>query len=454
MQAHDMSDDLPARATGPRRLRAPTPRVALVIAAAIVVGIVLYLGRHALTPFVVGALIVYVLDPPVGWLARLRVAGRTMPRGLAVLIVYLASFVAVVEGLALLLGPLVRQLIEFLGDLPRLTAALEDALARLGETYRSLELPPTIREFLDEALADLADGPGGFDLGALLPIAQSILGTAASFFGFLIIPIWAFYILRDRVRLTNRLKEALPRAWHDDAWAVLSIIERTFGRWIRAQIVLGLIIGVATYGGLLLLGWFVDPRFLQFALLLAVIAAILELLPIIGPIIAMLPTLLIALTASEPVTAVIAVLVLYIVVQQFEGAVLVPKIQGDALSLHPSVVIFVLIVGAAIAGLPGAILSIPVTAAASSVYAYLFRRLSDDEPAPPADDSRSGDDEPTGDDPAEPGDPSNPAGGPAISTDRSIPERVDEPADIPPPSEANQGRARSWALVHSLSRSR
>ena len=139
------------------------------------------------------------------------------------------------------------------------------------------------------------------------------------------------------------------------------------------------------------LGWLVDPRFIQFAVFLAVIAGVLELLPIIGPIISAIPTLLVALTASDPVLAVVGVLVLYTAVQQLENAILVPKIQGSAVQLHPSVVIFVLIMGGAIGGLLGAILAIPITAAARDVYRYLFNKLSDDEvplesdepPAPP-----------------------------------------------------------------------
>ena len=137
---------------------------------------------------------------------------------------------------------------------------------------------------------------------------------------------------------------------------------------------LGLIVGVATFGGLVLLGTIVDPRFLQFAVFLAVIAGFLELLPIIGPIISMIPTLLIALTTRDPVIAVIGVVVLYLLVQQLENNVLVPIIQGDAVELHPSLVIFALIIGGSIAGLLGAILAIPITAAAMQVYRYLFRR--------------------------------------------------------------------------------
>ena len=369
---------LPADDSRPaRRLEPPTPRVALLIITAVVVGVLLYLGRHALTPFIVGALLIYILDPAVAFVARLRIRGRSMPRGLAVLIVYALTLFVVVEGLALLLGPLIAQLRDFVSDLPRLGAALEGTLADLGAAYRALALPPAVREYVDGLLADLGRGAGRIDFGSLLPIARTILGTVASLFGFIIIPIWAFYILRDRIRLAEQFDAALPPAWRADVRAVLDIVERVVGRWIRAQIVLGLIVGGAIYLGLVVLGNVVDPRFLQFALLLAVIAGLLELLPIIGPIIAMVPTLLVALTTADPLVSLLAVALLYTAVQQVENAVLVPKIQGDAVELHPSVVIFVLILGGAIAGLPGAIFAVPITAAGRSVYRYLFRRLSD-----------------------------------------------------------------------------
>ncbi|HSH21798.1 MAG TPA: AI-2E family transporter [Candidatus Caenarcaniphilales bacterium] len=369
-----------------RRLSAPTPRVALLLFTVVVVGVLLFLGRSALTPFIVGALLIYILDPAVDFLARRRLGGRHIPRGLAVLLVYALTFFLVVEGLALLLSPLISQVLEYIRNLPQLLAALDDVMEQVRRTYTTLDLPAPVRDFIDGLLDDLGQGAGQFDVGALLPIARTLLGTVAAFFGFLIIPVWAFYILRDRVRLAHEFDSAIPPAWRRDVRAVVNIIERVFGRWIRAQILLGLIVGAATYVGLLALGWLVDPRFLQFAVLLAVIAGLFELLPIIGPIISMIPTLLVALTTADPVVALLGVIVLYLAVQQLENAVLVPKIQGEAVELHPSIVIFVLILGAAIAGLPGAIFSVPVTAAGRNVYRYLFRRLSEDDPAiPPAD---------------------------------------------------------------------
>jgi predicted PurR-regulated permease PerM len=124
----------------------------------------------------------------------------------------------------------------------------------------------------------------------------------------------------------------------------------------------------------------VDPVFGRFAILLSIIAGVLELLPIIGPIIAAIPAVLLALTGG--IDAAIAAVVLYTVIQQVENNLLVPKIQGDAVELHPSAVMLALVVGGAIAGLLGAILALPVAAAARDVFRYLFHRL-DEPPATP-----------------------------------------------------------------------
>ncbi len=357
-----------------RRLRAPTPRVALLIAAVAVAAVVLYLGREALTPFILGLVVIYVLDPAVEWLSR----GR-LPRWLAVLVVYAVALGVVVEGLNLILAPFVEQVQGFARDLPRFTSALQDQLQQLSQTYRGLNLPPEIRSIVDEAIAGASRQASGVNVGVLLPIATSIASTLSSIFGYLLIPVWAFYILKDRPKLTTYFDRALPEEWRTDTWAVLHIVDRVFGRWLKGQLWLGLTVGVATFAGLLVMGSVVDPIFARFALLLAILAGLLELLPIIGPILAAVPTGLIALTVSPQ--AVLAVIVLYTVVQQVENNVLVPKIQGDAVELHPAIVMFALVVGATIAGLLGAILALPLTAAGRDVFRYLFRRLS--EPAEP-----------------------------------------------------------------------
>ena len=343
-----------------QRVQPPTPRVALVLAAVVAIGVVLFLGREALSPFLVGLLFVYLLDPPVELLSR------RIPRWLAILLVYLLVVVVIAQAMSLMLRPLVDQIRTFVDDLPSF-------MARLDELYRGLDLSPQIRHAIDSWIASLAEG-SGISPGVVLPVVNVTAGFVSAFFGYLIIPVWAFYLLKDRPQLTASFDRSLPGEWRYDVWQIVRIVDRVFGQWVRGQLFLGFTVGIATFIGLLVLNTTIDPIFGRFALLLSIIAGVFELLPIIGPILAAIPAVLLAATAGPQ--AAIAALVLYLLVQQIENNLLVPKIQGDAVELHPSAVMFALVVGGAIAGLLGAILALPITAAARDIFRYLFRRVS------------------------------------------------------------------------------
>jgi predicted PurR-regulated permease PerM len=357
-----------------RRLAPLSPRVAVLLVAAIAVGLVLWMGRDAVRPFIIGLLVVYLMDPPVRWLARHRV-----PRPLAILGVYAVVAVVIVEFLNLTLAPLVAEIQRFLVDLPQLAEQFEGQLQRLAEVYAGLNLPEGVRQWIDRAIATLGEGEAEFDPGILLPVVSSAGSFVGALFGYILLPVWAFYLLKDRIQLTAAFDRALPPAWRPDTWATIRIVERVFGQWIRAQILLGITVAVATFAGLMLLSR-LNPIFGEYAVLLSVIAGVLELLPIIGPIIAAIPAVLLAATAGLEAT--IGVLVLYTVIQQLENNLLVPKIQGNATQLHPAAVMFALVLGASLAGLLGAILALPVTAAFRDVVRYLFRRMGPhDDPA-------------------------------------------------------------------------
>jgi len=337
--------------------------------------IVLYMGRSALGPFILGALLVYILDPLVGWLTR-----RGLRRGLAILIVYTLVIVVLVEGLTLLFGPLVRQVIDFVDDLPALLDALEAQLSELVLMFDRLQLPRLLHDYIAAFIASLASGGGGgFDIGSLAPLYSGVAAALRNLLALAIVPIWAFYLLKDRDRLLTAMRDGIPADWREDAWSVMAICERVFGRWLRGQIVLCFAVGIATFAGLMALS-LVDPIFGRFAVLLAVIAGILELVPIIGPIISMVPTLLLAATTGR-VEAIVAVVVLYVIVQQLENQLLVPRIQGGAVEMHPAIVILALAIGASIAGLIGAIFALPVAAAARDIVRYVFQRSSGRSPA-------------------------------------------------------------------------
>jgi predicted PurR-regulated permease PerM len=354
------------------RIAPLTPRVAVLIAGTIVLGVLLWLASDAVRPFVVGLLVVYLLDPPVRWLVR-----RGVRRTIAILLVYVVAIVLFIEFLNLTITPLVDELLRFLRDLPGLVESLQAQIDRLSETYARLQIPPAVRDWIDRAIASIGEGGAPVvDVSALFPILTGAGSIVGAIFGYILLPVWVFYLLKDRVALAADFDRSIPAAWRFDAWAVIKIVRRLLGQWVRAQLVLGLTVGIFTFVGLLILSRLVDPVFGRYAVLLSVTAGILELLPIIGPIIAAVPAVLLAATAGlEPV---IAAIVLYTLVQQIENNLLVPKIQGDAIKLHPALVMFAIILGGALAGLLGAILALPVAAAGRDVLRYLFRRSSPD----------------------------------------------------------------------------
>jgi predicted PurR-regulated permease PerM len=362
----------PAPARQPASLPLPSRRVVVLLVGAAVLAALLWLGRDVLAPFVVGMLVVYLLDPVVERLARVALGGRHPPRALLILAVYVVATLALVEFLLVVSGPLVEQIRAFVRDAP---GYLEDLNARLGELFtwwNRLDLPADVKVQVDAAIRDLLANLGSVIPAILRPVFSSVLGLIGSILGYLVVPVWAFWILKDRPRIVRAFDRAVPLAWRDDTWATVGIIRRVFGSWIRGQVVLGLTVGVATFAGLLVLGAVVDPVFARFAVLLAVIAGVLELLPIIGPIIAAVPAILLGATAGLP--GIVAALLLYLVVQQLENNILVPKIQGDATNLHPAAVIFALVLGGAIGGLLGAILALPIAATLRDLYVYAFRR--------------------------------------------------------------------------------
>lgn len=331
---------------------------------------ILWSAHGALPAFVIGLALAFVLDPMVTALER-----RGVPRWGGVLLAF-AALVAVIWALAAFaVAPMAQQTREFIARLPELGAAVGAVQRDLDEWYRSLPLSPDMRSALDTAIerAEAAFGTAIRDF--LGPAVGTLVRTVGFIVGLVVIPVWLFFVLRDRERLPRVVAAALPAGWRADADNVLAILARVGGRWVRGQLLLGVAIFVATVIGLTALTAVGFREFGSFTLVLALIAGVLEWFPIIGPIVAAVPAILVGISISP--AAAIAAAVLYLAIQQLENNLLVPKILGDAVELHPAVLIISLVVGGALFGIGGAILAAPVVAAGRDLYRYTFARLSD-----------------------------------------------------------------------------
>jgi predicted PurR-regulated permease PerM len=334
---------------------------------------IVWSARSALPPFIIGLALAFILDPVVSWLQR-----SGLPRLLGVIVAF-AGVVAILWALiAFAVPPLARQATDFIDHLPQIGAAVADVENAVERWYRGLDLPTEMRSFLDQAIAS-----GQSQVVELLqaiagPTIGTLLRTVTFVFGLIVVPVWLFFVLKDRERVPGAVAAALPPAWRDDGLNILAILARVGGKWVRGELLLGVFVFAATAVGITILTLLGFSEFGQFTLVLALIAGVLEWFPVIGPIIAGVPMLLVGLSISPG--AALAGVVVAVAVQQLENNLLVPKVMGDAVELHPAVLIVALVVGGALFGIGGAILAAPTVAIGRDVYRYTSRRLASATP--------------------------------------------------------------------------
>lgn len=349
----------------------------LAIFAAVMVIVVvwaLWTARGALPAFFIGLALAFILDPGVTRLQRLG-----LPRWAGILVSYAGVVALMWLLIAFAVPPISRQTREFIDQLPELGAALGQLEGAVLDWYESLPLPAELRTMIDEQLAASQVALAELLRGLLAPTVAALLRAATFVLGLVVVPVWLFFVLKDREGFTRTVAGALPPAWRTDAEKLLALLGRVGGRWVRGQLLLGAAVFGATAIGLTILTFLGFSEFGEFTLVLALIAGVLEWFPIIGPIVAAIPAILIGFSISVP--AAIAAAILYVIIQQLENNILVPKVMGDAIELHPAVMILALVIGGALFGIGGAILAAPTVAAARDLYRYGFHRLAGQPPA-------------------------------------------------------------------------
>lgn len=349
-------------------------RIALWSLMLLTVFFLMWEARGALLPFAFGAIIAYALAPLVDALAHVLPAsshrGDVWRRGVSVLLVYLVFIGALVTAGMALIPIAADQVRQFIETLPEI---IDDAVAQVStwlEQYRESvpdDVQIRIDNFVDDGAVTVADA-----LTAMMRRTFNLLtGTIATVLSFVIVPFWMFYAMRDRHFVRRNLVAAAPESLRTDFENVLHIADRLLGRYIRGQLLLGVIVAISVGVGLTLMG-------VQLSLALAIFAGITELIPLIGPWIGAIPAL--AIVAATDPGLFLWVALLYLVVQQVENILLVPRIQGGAVAIHPGMIILLLAVGAAAFGFLGLVIIVPLAAILRELFWYADRRFRGETP--------------------------------------------------------------------------
>jgi predicted PurR-regulated permease PerM len=224
------------------------------------------------------------------------------------------------------------------------------------------QFPPEIRNEVDRAFLEAGVAAGNAIRDAFVTGLTDMPNTMGFFLGMGALPLFLFYLLKDSEKLKNNLYSVFSPRITEHIRNIVFIIERVLGRYVRSQFTLGLIVAYFTFIGLLILG-------IPFALVLALLAGIGELIPTLGPWLSGAIVAIVTLAVAPD--KVIWVILLFLVIQLFENFLLVPRIQGGYLHIHPALMIFLLVLGAYIAGFWGLILAGPLTATGIEIYKYM-----------------------------------------------------------------------------------
>lgn len=298
-----------------------------------------YVIRDILLMVFISFILMVALKPLVDRLEKLKV-----PRTLGILVIYLLLWGVIGLGIASIIPTLIEQT-------GRLLQLLPAALGRI-EIFNTHQ-----QDITQQLLGQIGSLPQN-----ILHVVTTLFGNVISVFTTLVI---TFYLLLERQNLDKYLKLLLGEDRPAAIVKTVSLIESRLGGWVRGELILMLAVGVMTYLGLLLLG-------VDIALPLAILAAILEIIPNIGPTISAIPAVLVALTINPVIAA--ATVALYFVVQILENHFLVPNVMRRAVGVNPLVSILGLIMGFKLAGPVGAVLSIPLVIIVQTVAWETFAR--------------------------------------------------------------------------------
>ena len=318
-----------------------SPKSILTTVSILILLLVAWKVRAIIFALIIAIILMSGFSPLVDWLQK-----KGLNKLVSVTLTYVLAIGALGLVLFAVLPPLIVRGQEFFNDLPIYLNSVVEYLNNTGlVNIDSEELTGTLAGRASEYLFEAR--------GVLLNVFSGVLT-------FLTIAVFTFYLLLEKDNVKKNMFYFFPHLPKERVTKVVHKIDEKLGAWLRGEFILMVIVGVLTYIGLTLLR-------VEFALPLAVLAGLLEIIAIIGPIVSVVPAVIIALVQYNSVLPALGVSALYVLVQQFENTFLVPKIMNRAVGVHPLAIITSLLIGGSLFGIMGAVLAVPFAATAQVI---------------------------------------------------------------------------------------
>jgi predicted PurR-regulated permease PerM len=320
--------------------------------------------------FIVAGVIALILNPAVAFLQRSR-----LPRGLAVLAVYLAFFLTLAGIGFLLANPISNQVRTFTNNLPTIVdeanksiASFQNELNGQGVHLHLVKPGKTALQTLEGKVAKSAGKFASFGGALVTEVANAI-------FDLVLVFVLSVYMLLYGQQIGALVRRVMPDGDGSRADDYPLLVQRAVSRYVGGQLLFSTIMGTSVGLALYLFGELgIFPDGSKYAVAFAVFYGVMELVPYVGPILGALPPVLVALF-TDPITA-LWVALLFVGVQQLEGHVVAPQVFGHTLRINPLLVIFALLLGLQLYGIIGALVALPILAVLRETTVYLSRHVT------------------------------------------------------------------------------
>jgi len=312
----------------------------------------IYAVRDIIALLFIAVIVFSLLDPLVDWLEKKRIN-----RSVGVILIYIIFFALIGTAFSFLIPPVIEQAKEFSQNLPQYSQNLQNSFAGINNFFQTQHVAFDIQKIINESISGLTSFSGN--------IFSTTVGFFSGFISVLVVLALAFYMTATKDGIKKFVVLLTPEAYKNYAADSVMRVQRKIGKWMQGQLILMLIIAVLDFVGLSIIG-------VPFALILAIFAGIMEIIPYFGPLISAIPGIILGFTISPWVGFLAGVV--YFVAQQFESHVIVPQVMKKAVGLNPIAVILALLVGIKLGGVMGAILSIPIATAAGVFLGDFFNK--------------------------------------------------------------------------------
>jgi predicted PurR-regulated permease PerM len=331
-----------------------------------IAGFVIWLLKPVLAPFVLAALFAYLGDPITDRLEK------RMPRAVAVSLVFLVMIVVVVAILLVLVPFIERQISNFLAQLPTWIAWFQTKAAPWLEEHFGVSTDVLDTQRLIGVLQDNWKEAGGFATTVIAKVSKSGLTIVGWALNIVMIPVVAFYLLRDWDIMVERIHALVPRSIEPVVTRLARESDEVLGAFLRGQLSVMVVLGIIYGAGLWIAGISVGP-------LIGMIAGLISFVPYLGAITGVLMGLVAAIVQYQDWQHVAYVAIVFAIGQTLEGYVLVPRLVGEKIGLHPVAVIFAVLAGGELFGFVGVLLALPVASVVMVLLRYAHERYTASE---------------------------------------------------------------------------